>query len=389
MTTKREVGTDLLLELVTQLKMKEYASVQSLSCPHTHPTLLGLAKELATISPWDVSRANQHRLFDPSQFAQREHAQFQRTHPQAFMLYTVFFLNRSVDRHQLNDCLGERLVNELADVGILNASNGEMSAALRVVPYREKILLTDPWDRRIEGFAYIGKDSIDMAEFLRQRLNGRRFNRGLDICTGGGIHALLLADRCQRVVGVDINPRALWYSQRNALINGERNVDFLCSDLASALRGHFDIVVSNPPLRFLAVDQKKRNRDGFGGALGIELTKAISRALEHLLADEGMAYIGSVAPVVKGTNVLLEDLTTAFSGKPFQVELVLTDLTYSREETALHQQHRISSLLPCYIVVRKAGPSRITVTDQIRYKHVKRAAIRLQTAIRGRREHAA
>lgn len=377
MTTKHEVSTDLLLELVTRLKAKDYSLVQSLSSPHTHPTLLGFAKELATVSPWDALRAGQHRLFDPSQFAQRDHARFQRTYPQAFMLYTVFFLNRSVDRRQLNDCLGERLVSELADAGILNTSNGEVSAALRVVPYREKILLTDPWDRRIEDFAYIGKDSIDMAEFLRQRLDGQRFNRGLDICTGGGIHALLLADRCQRVVGVDINPRALWYSQRNATINRKDNVSFLCTDLTS-MSGQFDVVVSNPPLRFLPMDEQLSNRDGFGGALGIGFTKDVLSALERLLGEGGLGIVGSVAPVVHGKNILLQETERLFSRKPFEIEFVLTDLTYSQEHAALHQRHHISYLLPCYILVRKSTSYRMTLTDQIRYKLIKQTVVRFR-----------
>ncbi len=380
MNSADDPKTNLLLELIARLKANNYPLIQSLPSVHTYPTFLGLAKEIATVPPWVVSRSNQHRLFDPSRFAKHYHQRFQRKYPQAFLLYTLFFVNHSVEQQGLIDCLGERLVKDLIHAGFLNTSNGKVSATLRVVPYRENLLLTDPWDREIEGFAYIGKDSIDMAEFLRKRLGDQRFARGLDICTGGGIHALLLADRCERVIGVDINPRALAYCQRNALINAKANVQYLRSDLVSALKGRFDIIVSNPPLRFLPDDQKRSNRDGFGGGLGIELTGKIAASLEGLLADGGIACIGSVAPVVNGVNCLLQDLTEIFSGKPFQVELVHTDLSYSLENGRLHQQHGISYLLPCFIMVKKALPAQVKVTDQISYKQVKKAMTRWRWA---------
>lgn len=365
----------MLPELVERLKVQGYLRVQTLPVPHPRPSFLGISKEVMTV----VRGAWSPRPFDPSAFAALRYARFQAQHPQLFLLFTAFFLNRSVELEPLRGCLGERLLHDLLEVGILlTVDHGCVRSTVRVVPYRALLLVTDAWDRQTPDFTYLGKDSVDMAEFLTQRLGPQRFSRGLDLCSGSGIHALLLADRCQQVVGVDINPRAVWYAQCNAVINRKDDVTFRCADLLSPLEGQFDLVVSNPPYLFLPTDEQRSNRDGFGGALGIELTQRVLSTLEDRLGEGGLAIVESVAPVVRGENVLVQAVERLFAGKPFAIEAVFTDLTYSQEYQVLHQQHEISYLLPCYLVVQRSTSYRMTLTDRISYRPIRRARARFR-----------
>lgn len=374
--------TRALLALVEWLKAHDYPRVQTLPAPHPRPTFLGIGKELVTASSPAARASDSPRLFDPSAFAPVRYVGFQARHPQLFLLFTAFFLNRTVELEPLRRCLGERLVQDLIEQGVVMTNGRSGRSIVRVVPYRRLLLLTDAWDRQTPDFTYLGKDSIDMAEFLTQRLGQRRFSRGLDLCSGSGIHALLLADRCQEVVGVDLNPRAVWYAQRNALLNRKDRVRFLCANLLSPLEGRFDLIVSNPPLRFLPTDEQRSNRDGFGGALGIELTRQVLSTLEGRLGEGGLGIIGSVAPVVRGEHALVQDAERLFAGKPFEIEFIFTDLTYSREHQVLHQRHEISYLLPCYIVVERSMSYRMTLTERISYRPIKQAVARLRARSR-------
>jgi len=80
----------------------------------------------------------------------------------------------------------------------------------------------------------------------------------LDLCTGSGCLALALAKEFPdaRVYGTDISEVAIEYAEKNAEINGIKNVTFLKGSLFEPLRelfaAHhslitFDLIVSNPP----------------------------------------------------------------------------------------------------------------------------------------------
>lgn len=74
----------------------------------------------------------------------------------------------------------------------------------------------------------------------------------LDVGTGSGNIAIALAKELPRarVIAADISLRALNVARRNAALQKVRQVDFIRSNLFSALRGtgaRFDFIVSNPP----------------------------------------------------------------------------------------------------------------------------------------------
>lgn len=92
-----------------------------------------------------------------------------------------------------------------------------------------------------------------LAEFLRDsplvapRADGS--SCALDLGTGSGVQALVLAARGYRVVAVDLNTEAVRCARANALINGlDRQIDVREGDLFGPLVDQrFDLVVFNPP----------------------------------------------------------------------------------------------------------------------------------------------
>ena len=72
--------------------------------------------------------------------------------------------------------------------------------------------------------------------------------RALDLCTGNGIQAILLAAHAESVVATDVNARALAYANFNAALNGVGNVETRLGSFFEPVEGEqFDLVVANPP----------------------------------------------------------------------------------------------------------------------------------------------
>lgn len=73
----------------------------------------------------------------------------------------------------------------------------------------------------------------------------------LDICTGSGVIAIILAKELgQRVIAVDISWAALQVARKNARKHGVSHlISFVHSDLLSSIRAtpYFSLVLSNPP----------------------------------------------------------------------------------------------------------------------------------------------
>mgnify|MGYP000709517830 CR=1 FL=1 len=56
----------------------------------------------------------------------------------------------------------------------------------------------------------------------------------LDLYCGVGTIGLTLADRCRRLIGVEVVPQAVENARENARRNGIENAEFLCADAAGA-----------------------------------------------------------------------------------------------------------------------------------------------------------
>jgi release factor glutamine methyltransferase len=117
----------------------------------------------------------------------------------------------------------------------------------------------------------------------------------VDIGTGSGAIAITLAlETGAHVVGTDISLTALGVAAANARrLNA--NIDWVACDLASAVNGSFDLVVSNPPY-VPACDKSTLQREVrdyepevalYGGNDGLEIYRRLIPEAERLLAPGG------------------------------------------------------------------------------------------------------
>lgn len=158
-------------------------------------------------------------------------------------------------------------------------------------------------------------DTEIVVEAALAALDGRgartRAWRIADLGTGCGAILLALLTELSNGFGVgsDIDPAALAIARGNARRLGVSRAAFLACDMAAALRGPFDVVVSNPPYIATgdldALPPEVRLFDPRaaldGGRDGLDCYRAIAAAAVSLLAPRGILVVelgaGQAEPV--------------------------------------------------------------------------------------------
>ncbi len=99
---------------------------------------------------------------------------------------------------------------------------------------------------RVFGAVYEPAEDTFLLISALEKLNLKN-NAALEVGTGSGIIALILARRAKTVLAADINPEAVECAKENAKRNKITNIEFRESDLFENIRGRFDLIVFNPP----------------------------------------------------------------------------------------------------------------------------------------------
>ena len=117
--------------------------------------------------------------------------------------------------------------------------------------------------------------------------------RALDLGTGCGIQALLVARRAGTVIATDISARALAYAEMNALLNGVGNIEFRLGSMFEPVVGEaFDLIVSNPPFVITPRgDDVPEYEYRDGGLVGDALVELFVRTAPSYLTAGGIAQL--------------------------------------------------------------------------------------------------
>ncbi|MCX5617802.1 peptide chain release factor N(5)-glutamine methyltransferase [Bombella sp. TMW 2.2543] len=161
-------------------------------------------------------------------------------------------------------------------------------------------------------------DSETLLEALLHHRPDRQAVRSvLDLGTGTG--CLLLAALTEYPqawgLGVDVAPGAAALARRNARRNGlSERTAFVAGDWATAIRGQFDVVLSNPPyiehadMAHLMPDvvEYEPHRALDGGDDGLVAYRILCRSLPHLLSETGCAVLELGVGQEKAVTALAE-----------------------------------------------------------------------------------
>ena len=202
------------------------------------------------------------------------------------VLASLFLLGADADRAAATVALGSG-AGTLIAAGLAEDVDGRLRPLLQLVPHDDLIVASDVIEPE-PGPDFV--PGVQAPSDLLARLTPRqRIGRALDVGTGCGIQALLLARHADEVVATDVSPRALAIARVNAALNRTSGIDFRLGGLLEPIGDErFDLVVANPPY-VISPEHTFVFRDAMGR--GDELVRELVRGLPRMLADRGLAII--------------------------------------------------------------------------------------------------
>lgn len=173
----------------------------------------------------------------------------------------------------------------------------------------------------------------DDSILLIESLDVREGERVLEVGCGSGVVSIHCALNGCEVTAVDINPRAVELTRRNASANGA-DVEVLESDVYGNVDGRFDTIVFNLP--YLPVDEEGLLAKAWsGGADGLgPLPRLLEGAPGHLLPGGKIIVVVSSLTEPRALENALEgcDVRTVGELKLFFERLSVLEIRPKRSE---------------------------------------------------------
>jgi len=215
-------------------------------------------------------------------------------------LLQLFIDGIAVATSRLSRVTSADFVDAVLDSRLADEDGAHLRSNLCLFPCYGKFIVTDRACKNtaINQVMWLWGESYLLGGLLKR--DPRK--RAIDIGTGSGVHALLASDHCRSVVGADISPRALEFAQFNAALNEARNVEFILSNLFSAIEGSCDLLLANPPY---IPDSTAPAGDNFwsGGIEGTAILRGIVEAIPSRLDEGGTAHIVALYPLRPNTSL--------------------------------------------------------------------------------------
>lgn len=159
---------------------------------------------------------------------------------------------------------------------------------------------------------------------LARNLKIKEGDIALDVGTGTGIIALLMARKARFVLGVDVNPIAVELAKENAKINGITNVQFKLSNLFENVTGKFDIITFNAPY-LPGEPEEPIDLALVGGKTGREVLDSFLEQFDNYLHEKG------VVQIVQSSITGIEETLRKLESKGFTTEITARERYFFEE----------------------------------------------------------
>jgi SAM-dependent methyltransferase len=220
--------------------------------------------------------------------------------PAALAMRMLMF-DDPVSRAEADRALGEVPLDVLVDAGFIHRlDDGNYVSPFNLNLVSDVLVICDHLGRGADAVMGAGQTTTFMCDASRP---ARRLARALDVGCGAGTGALSLAAKVDRVIGTDINPRAVALSRINAALNGLGNVEFREGDMFAPVAGEtFDLIISQPPFVSAPPGLATASYES-GGRRGDELPLRLLREIPACLARNGRAVIVAEWPELAGMTI--------------------------------------------------------------------------------------
>lgn len=195
----------------------------------------------------------------------------------------LFFLGLPLHRAAIDSAFDPLTAEDLERLGLIATEEEGLFASVRLVPHADLLLAGSRYpDEGPDGTPSDYVATVTSPSAILAALTVRdRVQSALDIGTGSGVQALWAARHSERVVAVDVNPRALELAAFNARLNGVDNIEFRQGSLFEPVAGErFDLIVSNAPY-VVSPDSRYAYRDA-GLASDAFCERLVQESAAHL-----------------------------------------------------------------------------------------------------------
>jgi methylase of polypeptide subunit release factors len=218
-------------------------------------------------------------------------------------LESIFGWNRSFERRDLSS----EFFDILKATDAVEEEDGRYRSKIRFATVGEYLFAHSSFPTLEHDAVFFGPDTYRFIRLLRASttaLNPSRPLKIVDVGSGSGAGGLVLSHILHgdvEVILADINPKAVAFSEANAIINDVRQVKCVVSDILAAVDSEPDIVIANPP--YLIDDDRRLYRHG-GGRFGVSIAQRIVEEALWRLRPGGRLILYSGTPVIGGTDPL-------------------------------------------------------------------------------------
>jgi len=265
----RALGTRLRTVGLTMARMQEVTQIGVF--------MLDAAR--APIRKWHL-----RRMRDPAGYAMR-----------------MLMFDDAISRAEAESALGEVPLDALVEAGfICRLNDGNYVSPFNLNLVTDIFVICDHLGSGGDAVMGAGQTTTFMCDASRP---SRRLRGVLDVGCGAGTGALSLAAHAGRVVGTDINARAVALSRINAELNRIGNVEFREGDMFAPVADEkFDLIISQPPFVSAPPGLAAASFES-GGLRGDELPLRLLRQIPGYLAKNGRAVILAEWPELAGKSV--------------------------------------------------------------------------------------
>jgi methylase of polypeptide subunit release factors len=205
-------------------------------------------------------------------------------------LLRIFRLRDAVPRDAAGRAFAPLRIEQIASMGLVSLANDRVSSSVSLIEHDGLFFVCDRSRTERDDLAEDYVTGVNATSKALAAITLRHsVDLALDLGTGCGIQALLMARHARHVVATDLNPRALNLTTFNAHLNGFSNVECRRGSLFEPVADErFDLIVANPPF-VISPETRYTFRDA--GRAGDSLSELIARTMPQYLAAGGFGHL--------------------------------------------------------------------------------------------------
>ncbi len=271
------------------------------------------------------------------------------------LLFKLFFINKPLKLKSLYDNFSESEIELLTICKIIFVKKSKVFSNFFILPNKE-IIFSDRLRPKRKNFVYTHTESILFLQFINK--NNLRNDFILDVGTGPGTLALGI-HKYKRIIGCDVNKRAIEFSKLNQIFNKKHNISFIHKNYLNIINKYkFNTIISNTPSIPNPPHLKTKILYRDGGETGFEFT---GKLIEKFLSSSAKKlFLITLSPVNNKKLLIVEFLNNTENigyeirvlGK-IQPYLVLLKLPDKKQILKTLIKKDISYFCYCFVKIEK------------------------------------